>query len=247
MSQASNAYPEADNRANEDYKVYGRHEIAGILEEVIRKRTLVTVYFRGLEGFTVSSVLHLDPTRQNLLFDSAQDSAVNRQIIAAPRLTFVAFVDHIKTQFATVGANPTVFENHPALQTSMPESVLRLQRRNFFRVRAPKAVPLICEVPLPDGEVVRLPIDDLSVGGIAMLAGENFAQFAPGTTFHNCNIDLPEHGAITASLELRTQGPAARNAKQLRFGCRFVDLHGTVETRIQRYINDLERARRALS
>ena len=27
MSQASNAYPETDNRANEDYKVYGRHEI----------------------------------------------------------------------------------------------------------------------------------------------------------------------------------------------------------------------------
>lgn len=247
MTQHANAHPETDNRANEDYKVYGRHEITGTLEEVIRKRSLVTVYFRGLEGFTVTSLLHLDPARQTLLFDSAQDSAVNRQIAAAQRLTFVAFVDHIKTQFATAGASPTVFEDHPALQTSMPASVLRLQRRNFFRVRAPKAIPLICAVPLPDGDVAQLAIDDLSVGGIAMLADHSFARFAPGAVFENCNIDLPEHGLISTSLELRTQGPAARNAKQLRFGCRFVDLPGTVETRIQRYINDLERARRTLN
>ena len=247
MTRQTSAHPEADNRANQDYKVYGRHQIIGTLEEVIRKRSLVTLYFRGLEGYTVTSLLHLDPARQTLLFDSAQDSAINRQIAAAQRLTFVALVDHIKTQFATAGASPAVFEQHPALRTSMPEYVLRLQRRNFFRVRAPRAVPLICAVPLPDGAVARLAIDDLSVGGIAILAGDNFAQFAPGTTFHNCDIDLPEHGVITTTLELRTQIPAASNAKQLRFGCRFVDLPGAVETRIQRYINDLERARRALS
>lgn len=244
MSSRTTARPESEDGANQEFQVVSRREIIAILREVIDRRLLVTLYFGAADGFIVTNLLHLNPDFEELVFDQAQDAAVNRVIEAAERLTFVTFVDQIKTQFSTQRAEGTGFENQPALRTRLPQSVLRLQRRNFFRVAAPKAAPLVCQVPMPDGTLAEFMIDDLSVGGAAILAGPGFELFAAGTVFENCRIELPEHGVILTTIELRNQAPAGA---RIRYGCRFLHLAGTVESLLQRYISQLERTRRALS
>ena len=55
---------------------------------------------------------------------------------------------------------------------------------------------------------------------------------------------------ITTSIELRNQLPMQDSdvdPSRLRFGCRFLNLAGTVQSLLQRYINHLERTRRGLS
>ena len=243
MSSRTTAQPEPEDAANQEFQVVSRHEITAILREVIERRLLVTLYFGPADGFIVTSLLRLNPDFEELVFDPAQDASINHAIEAAGRLTFVTFVDQIKTQFSTPRAEATRLENHPALRTRLPQSVLRLQRRNFFRVAAPQGTPLACQVPMPDGELARFVIDDLSVGGVAMLAGPGFEIFAAGTVLENCRIELPEHGVITTTIELRNQGPAG---DRVRYGCRFLYLAGTVASLLQRYISQLERTRRAL-
>lgn len=244
MSSRTTAQPEPEDAANHEFQVVSRREIIAILREIIDRRLLVTLYFGPADGFIVTNLLHLNPDFEELVLDLAQDAAVNRVIEAAERLTFVTFVDQIKTQFSAQRAELTRFENQPALRTRLPQSVLRLQRRNFFRVTAPKAAPLVCQVPMPDGALAEFMIDDLSVGGAAILAGPGFELFAAGTVFENCRIDLPEHGVILTTIELRNQAPAG---ERIRYGCRFLHLAGTVESLLQRYISQLERTRRALS
>ena len=244
MSSRTTAQPEAEDAANQAFQVVSRHEIIANLREVIERRLLVTLYFGSAGGFIVTNLLHLNPDFEELVFDPAQDATLNRAIEAAQRLTFVTFVDQIKTQFRTQRAETTRFDKHAALRTRLPQSVLRLQRRNYFRVAAPKAAPLVCQVPMQDGALTQFAIDDLSVGGAAMLAGPGFETFAAGTVFENCRIELPEHGVITTTIELRNQDAAGDG---VRYGCRFRYLAGTVESLLQRYISQLERTRRALS
>ncbi len=90
---------------------------------------------------------------------------------------------------------------------------------------------------------------DLSVGGLAMLAGPAKAEFSAGmVSGHDCEIELPGHaGSISVSLEVRNdQGGGPAGISQ-RYGCQFLDLGGPVVSLIQRYINQLERDRRTLS
>lgn len=243
MSSRTTTQPEPED-ANREFQVVSPRDIIAILRDVIDRRLLVTLYFGAADSFIVTNLLHLNPDLQELVFDQAQDLAVNRAIEAAEHLTFVTFVDQIKTQFSVRRAEATSFGKHPALRTRLPRSLMRLQRRNHFRVAAPKAEPLVCQVPLPDGTLARFVIDDLSVGGAAMLAGAGLESFAAGTVFENCRIELPDHGVINTAIELCNQGQAGHG---VRYGCRFLHLAGTVESLLQRYISQLERTRRALS
>jgi c-di-GMP-binding flagellar brake protein YcgR len=250
MTTHAKTLPEPESADNEEFHVYSRREIVAILKDIADRRAVVTLYFREGESFIVTNLLKVNPEFEEVIFDPPQDQAALRAIGESKRLVFVTFVEQVKTQFAARQAEATRFEDHPAMRIRLPDSVMRLQRRNFFRVPAPRSVPLICEVPLADGSKTRFEVGDLSVGGLAMLAGPASSEFEAGAVFHNCRIDLPDHGVITTSIELRNRSEstrAGRDDSQVRFGCRFLNLGGTVETLIQRYINHLERARRALT
>ena len=247
MNQAPLPLPEPEGLDHEDFRIHDRFEIIGVLREIIERRSLVTLDFGG--DFIITSLLALNTENGELHFDPAQDEAANARIRAAGRLLFVALVENIKTQFETGPAVSATFEGRPALRTRMPASVLRLQRRNHFRVKAPRAEPLVCTIPMPDGALARFVVSDLSVSGIAMLAGPDLEAFQSGAIFNNCRIDVPEEGVITTSIEIRNLVPtrdAGAEGERIRFGCRFLNLAGTVESRLQRYINQLERSRRAL-
>jgi c-di-GMP-binding flagellar brake protein YcgR len=247
MNQAPLPLPEPEGLDHEDFRVHDRFEIIGILREIIERRSLVTLDFGG--DFIVTNLLALNTETGELFFDVAQDESTNTRIRAAARLLFVTLVDNIKTQFEAQRAESTSFESHPALRTRMPASVLRLQRRNHFRVKAPRTEPLACTIPMPDGTIASFVIGDLSVSGIAVLAGPDLEAFQPGAIFNNCRIELPEEGVITTSIEVRNlvpTRPPGVGGGQVRFGCRFLKLAGTVESLLQRYINHLERRRRAL-
>jgi c-di-GMP-binding flagellar brake protein YcgR len=250
MTARQNAFPEPDSPDNDDYRVHARREVVAILKDIAERRVLVTLYYRGVERFIITNLLAVDPEVEEVVFDAAPDLEANRLIAASDRLTFVTFVGNIKTQFSAGTAAPTQFEKLPALRIRLPDSVMRLQRRNFYRVPTPKGAPLTCEVPLPDGSRAVMEVDDLSVGGLAMLAGPASTAFEAGTVFRDCRIELPDHGVILTALELRNHrelrhGDAVQG--RVRLGCRFLKLDGTVENLIQRYINHIERARRALS
>ena len=239
-----------DSGGDDEFRIRGRHEIMAVVRELIERRLLVNLQFRPDNGFIITNLLALDADSGQLIFDAAQDVDANRAISAAGQLRFVALVDNIRTEFETTRVEALTFEQRPAFRTSMPGSILRLQRRNYFRVPAPLSLPLVCEVPLAGAESVRFEIGDLSVGGVAMLAGPDMDSFKPGAVFHNCRIELPEHGVITTSIELRNQLPMQDSdvdPSRLRFGCRFLNLAGTVQSLLQRYINHLERTRRGLS
>ena len=241
---------ELDSPANEPYLTYSRREILAILQDVIDRRCLITLYFNQGDDHVVTTLLHLNPEFEELVFDGAMREDLNAKVVQSRRMTFVSFVDQIKIQFHSQLAEMTVFEGKPALRIRVPDSVMRLQRRDAFRVNTPKAGPLYCEIKTPESGISRFMVSDLSVGGIGVIAGPAATEFKPGAVFDNCRIQLPGHGSFTTSLEIRHGTGFANDGQgnpRYHYGCQFLNLGGPVVNLIQRYINQLERTRRALA
>ena len=252
MSEEHGPLPplEDDSPANEPYQHYSRREILVILQDIIDRRALVTLYFNQGEEHVVTTLIKINPEFEELVFDSAVSDAMNQRIVHSRTITFVAFVDQIKVQFRTQAAELTTFEGRSALRIRLPESVLRLQRRDSFRVNAPKSGPLQCEIDLPEVGTTRFDVSDLSVCGMGILAGPATFEFKSGAVFDNCRIALPGHGALTTSIEIRHGTGFAKDAQgkpSYHYGCQFHNVAAPVVNLIQRYINQLERNRRALS
>ena len=144
-------------------------------------------------------------------------------------------------------------DNRPALCADLPESLVRLQRRENCRIQTPMGKPAQATIPL-DGTAgnssVRIPLFDISCGGVALIEEAAVLDATIGHEYPQCRIDLPGIGVIDATLEVRDSHEfTLRNgAWRRRIGCQFKNPSSSVLTAINRYIMKLERelnARRA--
>lgn len=242
MTVRTDIRPETEGPANDEFRLRAAVEVETILKDIVARRLLVTLYY-GADRFIVSTLLAAD-ARSGVTLDAARDDATTRAIATSPTVTAITFVDQIKTQFTLRQLRAAAHTGKPAISAPLPDSILRLQRRESFRVAPPRSAGLTISVPLPGRAPVSFSLGDLSVGGVAVLTGPPIREFVPGAVFDDCSLTLPEHGTIKVALQIRNQRPAGAD-NGLRYGCRFHNLAGTVASLIQRSINDLQKLARA--
>ncbi|MDW8467985.1 MAG: PilZ domain-containing protein [Burkholderiales bacterium] len=158
---------------------------------------------------------------------------------------FYTSLDGVRIHFATQRAAPTVFDGLAALRVRVPETVLRLQRRDHFRVAPPLARPLELEAPHPAGGRVRLRVLDISCGGAAVALAPPQLALAPGELLRGCAVELPGPVRLVFDAEVRSVEPGRGPGGATRCGLKFVNLPGAALTAIQRYVLQLDRERRA--
>lgn len=228
----------------ESFRIHSRVEVVTLLRELVRSRSRVTVHAGN--GFLATLLLAVNPEFEELVLDCSSDPAANALLVRADTLEFVTSLDRIRIQFRTHRAEPTLLEGLPALRVRMPESVVRLQRREFFRVATPVAKPLMCAVPDPKDprDTLSLRLIDLSAGGLAVLLPAGHAPWALGTELEGCSLELPEAGRVVFNASVRSIALHAR-PPATRVGCAFVKLPGHAHKLIQRQILAMERERQA--
>jgi c-di-GMP-binding flagellar brake protein YcgR len=246
MSMSELNAPIPDAPEFEQYQIYSRTEVIGLLREIIRRRVLVTIHFGGGAQFIVTSLLAINPDFEELVFDCGAEKEANKGLARSNRFTIVTFVNHVKIQFSGQRMEETAYEGTPALRMRMPDSILRFQRREYFRTPV-SGKPLLCRIPpqVKDGQAFEVRIVDIGCGGIALLGPVDDRQIETGTILSNCRIDLPEVGTVTTGIEIcnLAELTTPTGIKQRRWGCRFANIPGAMVTMIQRYVNTAERNR----
>jgi flagellar brake protein len=232
------------------YLLRTRNEILFVLRSLVAAGDGVTVYFNQGRDFFLSPIIAVDDNEITLDFGSSP--TMNRRALAADRLFGVASHEKVRIQFLLQGVREVVFEGQPAFRAALPETLLRLQRREYYRLTAPVARPLKCQIPLAsdDGKPASfrdVNIIDISGGGLAVMAPPSGVLFAPEMTFPNCRIELPEVGVLIATLQVRSifEVTLRSGAQVSRAGCQFLNLPGPMLTLVQRYIIKVERERKA--
>jgi c-di-GMP-binding flagellar brake protein YcgR len=240
--------PEALGGDLERFLVDERLEIVATLKRLLAAREPLSVHWDGNDSFALTALLAVNPDFEELVLDCLGDARANQRLLQSEELSIVATMDGVKIQFSAPRAETTVFEGRPALRVRLPNLMLRLQRREAYRVRAPLSCELALEV---DGRlcVLELRVADLSLGGIALVTDRDYLNVMPGKLIDNCRVGLGGIGTLATRLEVRNvmESRGKSGARQLRLGCRFVNLPGTMETLVARYIANLERSRRALA
>ncbi len=242
-------FPEPESPELERYKVYSRAEILGMLRKLRDACVLVTAYFDADPGFGVTTLLSVDQSGGTVVFDNLSVDASQRRLLAAPSVTFVGFVEAIKVQFAASGAKPIVFEGKPAFGVRIPDVVLRLQRRDAFRVRPPLSKPASCRLPLVEtpGQFESLRVLDISIGGLAVLTYPQRIDLSSGMVIEGCQLDLPGVGGTSVNLRVRHVDALPNDEKARRCGCEFVNMAPATQLMLARYVNQLDAEMRRLA
>lgn len=227
-----------------------RREIVPILTSLADKRTMLTAYIDGQEPFA-TSVLGVAADDATVILDVSADESVNVRAAAASELTIAGRLEHIRLQFAVRNLRRVPYEGHLALQAALPEILVRLQRREFFRLATPVATPPVCsiviEAPAGEKKTVSVRVVDISSGGVAVIVPPADITLTPGMEFDDCRLSLPEGEPIPVRIKVRNlfQVERQNGIRVWRAGCEFFGLSNALTARIQRYIFKVERDRKA--
>ncbi|HEY0490371.1 MAG TPA: flagellar brake protein [Telluria sp.] len=234
-----------------DYRVESRKEIIALLRSIGDKHQLVSMLIKGQSEVCVTSVLAVDADTGTVYLDCSINSDQNRRIAAAERISFETSLDKIRILFvAEHGVQTTSFEGNTAFKMTLPESMIRLQRREYYRMPTPVSNPVRAVIPMPfelGGGSNIFPLADISCGGIAILDNKLVLGNNIGNTYEGCKIELPEVGTVTTTLRVRNSlDLTLLNSKtNRRLGCEFIDISRGNLANVQRYITKLERERNA--
>jgi len=241
----------ANPYSDEDFErctLSSRREILFQLRNLIRQSARVSVSFdEGRQSF-LTVLIDVSEAENELYFDIGGSEETNRAFMKTERSLFAAVIEGIRLQFSARRATIVTWGNERVYAVALPNNMLRLQRREAFRLQLPASKPYLCRIRRGTANEEVLPINDISVGGIGILVAEQLF-YQPFELLENCWIDLREYGMLVVTLDVRyVLAKESRTGKTLwRMGCRFVNLPPLYDTLIQRFMVHIEVERRALS
>ncbi|HEX7970627.1 MAG TPA: flagellar brake protein [Thiobacillus sp.] len=229
------------------YTIHSRTEILFLLRTIQKRKLLVNLDLPGSRQIVVTSVIAVNESRNTVILDSARGDALNHELMTGKGAEFITQLDGVSISFATGAVALCDYEKLPALRIALPKSLVRLQRREHFRVPMPIANPVRCIVPLVEqDDPITAHIVDIGCGGVAIAETGGRLGTETGRILPDCRLLLPETVTITTSLEVRNSAQIRlqNGAFQTRLGCKFVALPNDMAAKLQRFVMNIERARR---
>lgn len=238
--------PAADTLPHPDgldrFVLRGRRQIRALLQELIDTRARVTVFPDPSHSF-ISVLLQLTDKDDALLLDCAPDAELNARALQSTALRCVTELSGIRIQFTLEGVDAEEYDDGTRFNAWVPTTLLRLQRREFFRLETPLGSRPQCSLRIidPDGmhRILSAPVLDVGAGGLAVtLVEEDAAGLQVGKLLRQCVLHLAGTEPLTLDLEVRdlTRLRYPSGVIRERVGLRYVELDANVALRVERYI-----------
>lgn len=233
----------------EPYRVRSRKEIISLLRNIGERNQLVRMVINEGADTIVTSVLDVDEGNNCVMLDCATTATMNHRVLESPTFAFETVLDNIRILFTCTEIESVLYDNLPAFVIPLPETLVRLQRREYYRVSTPLTTPVVCMIPVKvDNEVqqVKTTLHNISGGGVSIVDEKQMIDATFGHIYDNCRIELPG-GPITVSLQIRNLLELTlTNGKNIRrLGCQFVNPSNSTLAAVQKYITKLEREQNA--
>ena len=250
MPVADNPAHLLDDEEHSPFALREPGEIAALLRGLVEARSLITTSLLP-GGHACPTALLAVREDGTLVLDGNRDEALNERMGAARRLLCMAQLDLVPIRFRLAAPTRIVHEGYVAFASPWPQAVLRMQRREMYRLQTPAAAPAILHlVGAADAALAAAPglrVLDISGGGLAIAIPDGAqAPFqAPGAPI-SCLLrlgDAPPLPVAVQAVYLRTH--EVRGVLYWRAGCRFVDMAAPVEQQLMQYIFQVERQRNA--
>lgn len=230
------------------FEVQAQEEIVFILRGLMKNGARITAYLDDSDDFLLTSLLRVDQDSNSLMLALDSSKYLNRRAQLSGKLVCISNQGKIKIQFVLTGVSLVKLDEVNAFRAEIPQALIRLQRRDYFRLTIPKGKPLVCKIPVKqeDGKTVEFNanIVNISGRGLTVIVPEGL-EFAVNQEFPNCRIDLPEGGTVVTTMQVRSVYDVNLAGGRIiqRSGCQFVKLPNPVQHLILKYILKVESER----
>lgn len=228
-----------------DYLISNHREIVSILQSIAQRKSRVALYYNEGNSMVLTMILAAD--ENGVWIDATSNPLDNRLIERSKRIIFVTTHNQAKVQFVATDVMLGTYEDAPAFSLGLPRKLLRLQRRDYYRLVTAESNALKCIIrPVPDQAHIQheVTVMDISIGGVALVCEASGIELQPGMVYEHCQIELPEVGKLEAAIEVKNAFEITdRNGKvKRRAGCVFVKPDGKTTMLLQRYVAQMQQA-----
>lgn len=231
---------------DDQYRITTPREIEFILQNIVKGGSRIALYYAEGGDFILTRLLGVDAA--GLWLEQRPTTEENKHVLESDKLVFVSSHAQVKVQFVSNHATTATFHGQAAFFLKLPQSIYRLQRREYFRLITPVTNPLLCVIPA--AETVQhnpheVTIMDISGGGVGLTCAELDTMLIPGQTYENCKIDLLDVGEFSGTIEVKNLVLLSTSAGQTvrRAGCEFKNLDGASTILLQRYVTTMQRSK----
>lgn len=235
-------YETLSRSEEKEHGIISAREIVSILKHVADNTTRVALYYLDGSYFVMTTLLCVNDT--GLWLEQGANNHDNKRIVECDNLTFVSTHLDVKVQFIARQARNAEYQGYSAFHLPLPKCIYRLQRRENFRLDIPSAKPLRCAIPAcRPGQPCEVSLVDISAGGMKLTYVEGDVELVQGQTYENCQLQLPDVGTISVTMIVRSlfSLPTKSGSVIKRAGCQFINLGGTSNILLQRYVNSMQR------
>ncbi|MFT7228551.1 MAG: c-di-GMP-binding flagellar brake protein YcgR [Methylophilaceae bacterium] len=193
----------------EDFIVRHDLQVLQILKALKDEENDLKVSFNHAEDDYLTRIIHIAADHQHLYLDITIDEAFNKRMAASPEL-LIHKDNGIRIKWKAQKHSVAKMSDGHALKMEVPKALVRLQRRELFRLKPPMLTPIPCEIPVSDSEnpkmikSIQYNLVDVSLGGIGLIIQNDLHPLIEvGATFEGCKIDFPDLGQALLNLEVR--------------------------------------------
>lgn len=220
-----------------------RGEIIDKLKLMQTKKSLLSAQPDGRSLSYMTTVVQVMPEKGLVVMDLSENPGINQTVLAAQKVTFRGQVEGVPSRFVLTGLVEATLNGQTVFVAAIPDSLYWRQRRTFYRVAIPIAIPAKCVLDV-DGKREEFAVADISLSGLAMIdkAHRLGDSFAVGHLLEDCRLVLPQHGELTLGLEIRNKAPmtGANPPTGQRVGCAFRGTGRNFEVILQKFIYEVE-------
>ncbi len=228
------------------YSISDPKEITRNLTLLWKNKCLLNANYGDHESF-ITTIIDINAKKNTLIMDYGPKEYLNKNLLLSPNVTFEAEFSGIK---AIIPGNK-ISKSHEAgqavFQLPIPETIIWIQRRKFYRVNSPLFNPASCLFIVDEENETNIQLDlhDISLSGMSLVYDDHELSKTLIATakFTNCKLTLPKIGEDIISFTIRNEAPLNREKpnKAKKIGCEFSDIKPAFESALQRYIQTIER------
>ena len=238
---------------DEQFIIQNQKQIIQILNDLAKHNEMLKVSFNN--DTCLTSVISVDAHDNVVYLDIGIDETFNNRLLASHHVVF-SKDNGIRVKWISAHVSLATLKNGKAIKISLPQKLMRLQRREYFRLATPIVNPVPCVIPISDetnqdaDRTLELTLYDVSLGGIGVITTDPLDErIVIGASFDKCKISFPDIGETSLTLRVCNITPITMKDGVIkhRVGLQFISPSRGNEALINRYTFNLERQAMAVA
>jgi len=220
-------------------KLTDRKKIIAILHQLKAGHELLGVTVPGCSHTANTAILGIREEPARFFLDELNSHVAHAAFLKRRKARIDCRLQGMEISFAVHMLKASTAKGIALYELALPKAVMRLQRRENFRLRLSPSLNIPVTLEDFEGETVNGEALDLSAGGVGLILHTGNIP-SRGQILHNLAISMPRSRPVTTDVEVRF-AKQEQNHHVLRVGGRFVKLDPAQERQIAHFLAEQQR------